>query len=111
MAQLASRSVSAASSVDSATALARSVTPSQGGGDGGDGDGDGDGGEELRRARERSRSAPKAIVVRAPRELAVGAGDELWNWYDSAGFGTSSPEEWARGEAQFLAQYGFSPWD
>ena len=80
-------------------------------GDGGDRAGDGDGGEELRRARERSRSAPKAIVVRAPRELAVGAGDELWNWYDSAGFGTSSPEEWARGEAQFLAQYGFSPWD
>jgi len=81
------------------------------GDDDGDDGGDEDEDEELGRVRGRRRSKPKAVVVRAPRELPVGAGDELWNWYESAGFGTSNPEEWARGEAQFLAQYGFSPWD
>ena len=74
-------------------------------------EGDEEDDEELGRARGRRRGKPKAVVVRAPRALPVGAGDELWNWYESAGFGTSNPEEWARGEAQFLAQYGFSPWD
>ena len=53
----------------------------------------------------------RSVAVRAPHALPVASGDEIWNWYDGAGFGAGSLDEWARGEAAFTAQYGFSPWE
>ena len=37
-------------------------------------------------------------------------GEEAFTWYGDAGWGESTPEARAAGEADFVAQYGFSPW-
>ena len=50
------------------------------------------------------------MLVRAACGLAIGPGDEIWNWYSEAGYGAGK-DEWAKGEAAFVAQYNFSPWD
>ena len=52
-----------------------------------------------------------AFSVLAPAKLPVKEGDELFNWYGGAGAGASTPEARAAGEAEFLVQYGFSPWE
>jgi hypothetical protein len=51
------------------------------------------------------------ITVHAPVALDVCAGDELWQWYGNAGWGSRTREAWDYGEAKFLAQYGFLPWE
>ena len=50
------------------------------------------------------------LCLRAPSELAVAAGDEIFNWYGNAGFGAESPDAWKEAELRFTYQYGFSPW-
>jgi hypothetical protein len=56
-------------------------------------------------------SSPDACVsVLAPQELPVNPGDELWNWYSNAGFGSKTREEMARAVLEFKCSYGFNPW-
>jgi hypothetical protein len=51
------------------------------------------------------------FVVRAPRGVDVGVGEQIFNWYANAGFGvTESVEARRAAENAFLYQYGFSPW-
>lgn len=51
------------------------------------------------------------ICLRAPRELVVEEGDELFNWYGNAGAGTKDPALYHAKRTEFLFQYGFDPFD
>jgi len=53
----------------------------------------------------------RELKVHAPSHLEVLAGDELWNWYSDAGCYETTPEARRQGERDFVAQYGFSPWE
>jgi len=50
------------------------------------------------------------VSVSAPQVLPVNTGDELWNWYSNAGFGSKTREEMANAVLEFKCSYGFNPW-
>jgi len=66
----------------------------------------------MRGACVQSVKAPgaDAISIRAPVELDLFPGDQIYNYYGAAGFGADSPEDWRKSERAFLHQYGFVPW-
>lgn len=51
------------------------------------------------------------VCLRAPRELGVEEGDELFGWYGNAGAGTKDPVLYHARRTEFLFQYGFDPFD
>lgn len=50
------------------------------------------------------------LTVRAPQNHSLKAGEEMFCWYGDAGWGEPAPEARAAKEADFISQYGFSPW-
>jgi hypothetical protein len=51
-----------------------------------------------------------AVSIRSPSELELEKGEQIYNWYGNAGWGSSSPEAWKKADRKFLHQYGFDPW-
>ena len=51
------------------------------------------------------------LCLRAPRQLDVRAGDQLFHWYGNAGIGEEDPVIFHQRERKFILQYGFSPWE
>ena len=52
-----------------------------------------------------------SLCMRAPRDLAVNAGDQLFFWYGDGGLRAQTPSDFHQGEIEFYLQYGFSLWD
>jgi hypothetical protein len=50
------------------------------------------------------------VSVFAPLELPVEGGNELWNWYSNAGFGSKTRGEMTKAVLEFHCAYGFNPW-